>query len=112
LPYNLIYSDSFTWDQPNYINFARIGRTIADKIIEAQEDFNSTSKTGVELAYDAYLSWIQNKGMDKRLPALNYSVNQLFWIHSSSLQCSSEDDSSGFDEVTDSQYFKEDFNCQ
>ena len=87
---------------------------MGDKIIEAEEERlnSSISKQGIDIAYQGYKKWLQINGMERKLPVLNYTIKQLFWIHSSTMYCSSEEDMKNkFEEVTHSHYFKEDFQC-
>ncbi|XP_044265968.1 neprilysin-2-like [Tribolium madens] len=112
VPYSLVYSDWFKINQPNYINFAKIGRIIGDKILEAVEDETNTtlSESGVNLAYEGYRKWFQKNGMEPKLPALNFTIKQLFWLYSGLGYCSVEE-SDKIQEVVNSMYFKEDFHC-
>lgn len=43
---------------------------------------------GVKVAYDTYINWAQENGLESLLPGLNYSANQLFWISSAIHLCS------------------------
>ncbi|XP_076260378.1 membrane metallo-endopeptidase-like 1 [Rhynchophorus ferrugineus] len=86
---------------------------------------NIADITGVNLAYTAYQKWVYKHGKEKKLPGLNYTPNQLFWIMSSTYMCSQP----GIDDmesantihgvrryridasVANSPYFADDFNC-
>ncbi|EFA06165.2 neprilysin-2 [Tribolium castaneum] len=113
VPYSLVYSDWFKKNQPNYINFARMGRIIGDQILQAVEDETNTtlSESGINLAYEGYIQWFQKNGMEPKLPALNFTMKQLFWLYSSLGYCSEEEESGKIEEAVDSLYFKEDFHC-
>jgi len=41
---------------------------------------NIADNGGVKLAYDAYQSWVKDNGKEGRLPGLDFSVDQLFFI--------------------------------
>lgn len=43
---------------------------------------------GVQLAYKAYKEWIDRNGKEKKLPKLDYTPKQLFWISSAIRFCS------------------------
>ncbi|KAJ8952571.1 hypothetical protein NQ318_006938 [Aromia moschata] len=43
---------------------------------------------GMRVSYDAYAEKVQEVGTEPRLPGLNYSPNQLFWISSAVHHCS------------------------
>lgn len=90
-----------------------MGRFIGDKILEAEEEeTNSTlPENGVDLAYEGYIKWYQKNGMEPKLPALNFTIKQLFWLYSSLGYCSDDENDDKIEEVVNSQYFKEDFHC-
>ncbi|KAF5279515.1 hypothetical protein FQR65_LT03337 [Abscondita terminalis] len=62
---------------------------------ETQKYLNSTNSkyediadlAGVKLAYDAYAKWLENNSEELKLPKLNYSNKQLFWISSAIRFC-------------------------
>lgn len=49
---------------------------------------NIADNAGVKSAYLAYKKWIDRHGKEKRLPGLNYSPEQLFWISAAQTWCS------------------------
>lgn len=111
VPFCLVYGDFYKWDQPNYINYARIGQKINTAILEEEPFFGNVEN--VELAYNAYLKWAQSKGAEDRLSGLNYTTSQLFWIHSSTLHCSLEDENREkfFGQIINLPSFKSVFEC-
>lgn len=53
---------------------------------------NIADNGGLKVAYRAYKHWAVQNGNEHRLPALNYSVTQLFWISFAQLWCSVSSD--------------------
>jgi neprilysin len=43
---------------------------------------------GIKQAYMAYMQWVATHGEEPRLPGLDYSPNQLFWIAAAQIYCS------------------------
>ena len=49
---------------------------------------NIADNGGIKLSYFAYQKHAKVHGVEKKLPGLNYSTNQLFWISSAQTWCS------------------------
>jgi len=49
---------------------------------------NIADNGGIKLAYEAYQSWIKDNGKEERLPGLDFSVDQLFFIGYATPWCS------------------------
>jgi neprilysin len=49
---------------------------------------NIADNGGVLVAYNAYLKWVEKNGEESKLPGLNYSPKQLFWINLAQTWCS------------------------
>uniref|UniRef100_A0ABK0KZM8 Membrane metallo-endopeptidase-like 1 n=1 Tax=Rattus norvegicus TaxID=10116 RepID=A0ABK0KZM8_RAT len=76
----MIYQYSnFSWelaDNQNVNGFSTLGENIADN-------------GGVRQAYKAYLQWLAEGGRDQRLPGLNLTYAQLFFINYAQVWCGS-----------------------
>ncbi|CAL8122372.1 unnamed protein product [Orchesella dallaii] len=48
---------------------------------------NIADNGGIKQAYKGYQSWVQRNGQEKKLPGLNYTPNQLFWISAATNWC-------------------------
>lgn len=53
---------------------------------------NIADNGGIKEAYVAYNTWVKNHGIEKPLPNLKYTPNQLFWISAANVWCSKERD--------------------
>ena len=54
---------------------------------------NIADNGGIKLAYKAYKKWTKDNGIvDERLPELNYTPEQMFWISAASIFCSKPED--------------------
>ncbi|KAJ8979360.1 hypothetical protein NQ317_010133, partial [Molorchus minor] len=51
-------------------------------------DEDMADLAAMKVSYDTYVKWVQDNGEESRLPGLNYSPNQLFWISSAIRHCS------------------------
>ena len=49
---------------------------------------NIADNGGIKQAYLAYKKWAEKNGPEKRLPTLNYSSSQMFWISAAQTWCS------------------------
>ncbi|XP_033211568.1 neprilysin-2-like [Belonocnema kinseyi] len=54
--------------------------------IKTQES-NIADNGGVKVAYQAYQSFVRQRGTEPKLPGLSYSGTQLFWIQAAITQC-------------------------
>ncbi|KAG5899138.1 hypothetical protein JTB14_027331 [Gonioctena quinquepunctata] len=89
---------------------------------------NLADFTGVNLAYTAYQNWVKEHGIEKSLPGIKFTPNQIFWIMASTYMCyeprlSEKDDILTSDyshghpvfrvvgRLRNSPYFAKDFNC-
>lgn len=55
-------------------------------------DEDMADLAGMKVAYDAYITWVQENGVEPRLSGLNFSPNQLFWISSAIHHCAKHSD--------------------
>ncbi|XP_015840924.1 neprilysin-2 isoform X1 [Tribolium castaneum] len=55
-------------------------------------DEDMADLAGMKVAYDTYISWVQENGVEPRLSGLNFSPNQLFWISSAIHHCAKHSD--------------------
>ena len=51
------------------------------------EDENIADNGGVKISYLAYQEWVKQHGSEPKLPKLNYSPSQLFWISAANMWC-------------------------
>lgn len=49
---------------------------------------NIADNEGIREAYRAYEDWMQTNGSEPRLPGLNFTPEQLFWISAANVWCS------------------------
>ena len=54
---------------------------------KTQEE-NIADNAGIKIAYHAYMKLVEKIGHEARLPGLNYSSNQMFWISAAQTWCS------------------------
>ena len=90
---------------------------------------NIADNGGIKLAYKAYKKWVaDNNVVEKRLPGLNYTPQQMFWISAARVWCSKSTDERLRDLVKTDEHppnevrvvlpfannedFAKDFNCQ
>ncbi|KAJ3638389.1 hypothetical protein MTP99_001757 [Tenebrio molitor] len=48
---------------------------------------NLVNYIGVNLSYEAYKKWLKSNGPERKLPGLDFTNDQLFWLAYSSLMC-------------------------
>ena len=48
---------------------------------------NIADNGGTIAAYQAYHEWVANNGHEEKLPGLNYTINQLYWISLAQTWC-------------------------
>lgn len=53
---------------------------------------NIADNGGMKSAYFAYKKWIQQNGIEKSLPGLKYSSEQMYWIAAAQTWCSASRD--------------------
>ncbi|CAG9765647.1 unnamed protein product [Ceutorhynchus assimilis] len=69
-----------------YENYSvSVGITLENS--SAATDENLADFTGLNLAYLAYQKFSNSHGIEKRLPGIKFTPNQLFWIMSSTYMC-------------------------
>lgn len=78
--------------------------------------------TGLTLAYKAYQQWVRKNGIEKSLPGVKFTPNQIFWISSTTYICNkikrNERDFHANSEfrangpVRHNEYFAKDFHCK
>lgn len=73
LTHALFKQNTFNFFQLNGINTQ--GENIADN-------------GGIKEAYQAYKDWVRKHGEEPRLPGLNYTGEQLFWVSAATVWCS------------------------
>ncbi|RZB41499.1 endothelin-converting enzyme 2-like, partial [Asbolus verrucosus] len=71
----------------------RYGKFVISKIEQHLNSSNIRDEdmadlAGMKVAYDTYIAWVRENGVEPQLPGLNYSPNQLFWISSAIHHCS------------------------
>lgn len=49
---------------------------------------NIADNGGIKIAYFAYRKYVAQNGAEQKLPGLNYTPNQLFWISAAQWECS------------------------
>lgn len=49
---------------------------------------NIADNGGIKESYRAYKKWISENGVEKRLPGLEYTPEQLFWVSAAQTWCS------------------------
>lgn len=49
---------------------------------------NIADNGGIKESYRAYKKWIKENGAEKRLPGLEYTPEQLFWVSAAQTWCS------------------------
>lgn len=88
---------------------------------------NIADNGGIKEAYLAYNKWVKRNGKEQRLPGLNYTGHQLFWISAANVWCSkvrfeeikqlvitdehSPDKFRVIVPLSNMDYFAKDFNC-
>lgn len=88
---------------------------------------NIADNGAAKAAYLAYQDWVNKNGVEKLLPEVNYTSNQLFWISYAQYLCSVETDEYLKDIIlvdrhapmefrikgtlSNSEHFAKDFNC-
>ncbi|KAK4879427.1 hypothetical protein RN001_007573 [Aquatica leii] len=88
---------------------------------------NIADNAGMKVSYLAYQSWVKENGIEPKLPGLDYSPNQMFWISAAQLWCSKyrkeemlnailSDDHAPpkfriIGSLSNSEYFLKDFKC-
>ncbi|XP_045472072.1 neprilysin-2-like [Harmonia axyridis] len=88
---------------------------------------NIADNGGIKLAYLAYQEWVNKNGAENKLPNLDYTPNQMFWIGAANVWCSKMQ-TKALEQVistgvhppdkyrinvplANSKYFSKDFNC-
>ncbi|KAK5647011.1 hypothetical protein RI129_005475 [Pyrocoelia pectoralis] len=129
------------WEEPTANQFLNHARCIIDQFnnytspvtnqringINTQGE-NIADNGGIRKAYLAYKSWVKDNGPESRLPGLNYTPEQLFWISMANTWCVKERTEYLMQEiltdshppsdirvlglVSNSEYFSQDFNCK
>lgn len=88
---------------------------------------NIADNGGIKEAYLAYNTWVENNGPEGKLPGLEYTSNQLFWISAAQNWCSkyrleavelqvttdvhAPEDFRVFGPFSNMDYFSKDFSC-
>ena len=70
-----------------YGNFTEPSLNLSLNGIQTQGE-NIADNGGIKLAYHAYMKLVEKIGHEARLPGLNYSSNQMFWISAAQTWCS------------------------
>uniref|UniRef100_A0A1Y1N0P2 Peptidase M13 N-terminal domain-containing protein n=1 Tax=Photinus pyralis TaxID=7054 RepID=A0A1Y1N0P2_PHOPY len=89
---------------------------------------NIADNGGIRKAYLAYQNWVKDKGVEPKLPGLQYTPEQLFWISMANTWCVKEREEYLIQEiltdshppsdirvlglVSNSEYFSKDFHCK
>ncbi|KAF5269286.1 hypothetical protein FQR65_LT02587 [Abscondita terminalis] len=68
----------------NYV-YPEIGKKING--INTQGE-NIADNVGIKVSYLAYRNWVKENGVESKLPGLDYTPNQMFWITAAQLWCS------------------------
>lgn len=56
-------------------------------IIAQTRDEDVADNSGAKISYNAYEKWIQRNGEDRKLPGLDFTPKQLFWISTAQFFC-------------------------
>lgn len=55
--------------------------------MQKTKDEDIADNGGVKVAYGAYQQWVNENGIEERLPGLQYTPEQLFWIANANFWC-------------------------
>ncbi|PSN53889.1 Membrane metallo-endopeptidase-like 1 [Blattella germanica] len=105
-PAGILQGMFFNSERPRYMNYGAIGFVIGHEITHGFDDQgrqfdkdgnllngintqgeNIADNGGIKEAYYAYLKWANNNGQEKRLPGLDYSPRQMFWLSAAQTWC-------------------------
>ncbi|CAB1332367.1 unnamed protein product, partial [Coregonus sp. 'balchen'] len=102
-PAGILQAPFYAKDHPKALNFGGIGVNHTECMVEQYNGYtingehingkqtleeNIADNGGLTAAYNAYQAWVQENGEEKRLPAVNLTNDQLFFVGFAQVWCS------------------------